>query len=597
MRAGAERTRIVVVGGVAGGASAAARARRCDEHAEIIVFEKGPHVSFANCGLPYFVGGEIERRDSLLVAKPEFLRERFRLDVRTRHEVVSIDRAAKVCVVDDSSAREGAGAGAGAGPRRFEVAYDKLILSPGAEPVVPALPGVAEALSQGVAFTIRNLEDTDRLMARLAGLLGPGGGATRRPRAVVVGAGFIGLEMAEQLARRGAEVTLAEAAREVLPALDAEVALVLRRELEAQGVRVHTGDALAAIEHDVGPGLAGMKETGGAGRARVRLASGRVLDADVVILGIGVRPNTALARACGLTLDASGAIAVDAFMRTSDPAIYAVGDAVAYRHAVTGRPVRAALGGPANRAGRLAGEHAATGRARPMAGVLGTAIVRAFGVTAGVTGLTETAAAREGFAAKAAIVPANDHAGYYPGAQRLILKLVYEVGTGRVLGAQAVGGRGVDKRLDVVATALSLGASVWDLAGLDLAYAPPFGSAKDPVHLAAFVACNDLEGSDVTVSPDAELAGAQVVDVRTAAEFEGVRIAGARHIRLEELRGRAGELDASRPVVCVCQAGLRGHVAARILRQHGFADVRNLTGGMLLRELCKPAEVERGPVR
>lgn len=551
---------IVIVGGVAGGASAAARARRLDEHARIVLFEKDAHVSFANCGLPYYIGREIEERDDLLVAKPDLLRERFNLDVRTRCEVLSIDREKKtvrVRALDED--------------RAFEQSYDNLILAPGAEPIVPPIDN---ARAPGV-FTLRNLDDTDAIDAHLS--------SAKPERAVVVGAGFIGLEMVEQLRRRGVAVALAELAPQVLPPLDADMARFVEAELARHGVELHLSD-----------GIAGVRTNPDGSAAGVTLSSGAEIDARLVILGVGVRPMTRLAADAGIRLGATGAIATDRFCRTSDPDVYAVGDAAEYEHRVTGRPTRAPLGGPANRAGRVAGEHAASGVSAGLAPVTTTAIVRVFGLAAGATGLSVRAARRAGFDARAAVIAAKHHAGYYPGAERLVLKLVYDGATGRVLGAQAVGPEGVDKRLDVVSTAIHFGATIDDLAGLDLAYAPPFGSAKDPVHMAAFAAQNDRAGLVPLVQPDEPMAaGEQVVDVRTPAERDAFRLVGSTHIEIESLRSRAGELDRSRPVATVCHSGLRAHAAARILRGLGFPRVRNITGGMMLAEHTRAESIER----
>lgn len=547
-----ESPTLLIVGGVAGGASAATRARRMNEHARIVMFEKDEHVSFANCGLPYYLGGEIEDREKLLVARPEMFARRFGIDVRTRHEVMSIDRAAKTVDVKDRSTG-----------RTTKVRYDKLILAPGAAPLVPPIPGVA---ARGV-FTLRNLDDADRIATAM----------TAARRAVVVGGGFVGLEMAEQLRGKGLEVALVELQPHVLPLLDPEMAEPLHREIEGRGVRLELGRGIAAVQEKDGAATA------------VLLTDGTRLEADVVILGLGVRPNVKLAKDAGISLGASGGIATNDHMQTSDPDVYAVGDAAEYEFGPTEGHQRVPLAGPANRTGRLAGEHAVTGTARPAPSAWGTAIVRVFGKTAGITGLSEHAAKKAGFDVRAAHVSANSHAGYFPGAEPMVLKLVYEAGSGRVLGAQAVGGEGVDKRLDVVATTLHHHGTVHDLAQLDLSYAPPFGSAKDPVHLAAFVAENDLAGQARLVAPGADLAGFQVIDVRNADEVARLPLAAAphaKHVQLEALRDRLGEFDPARPTVVACWTGLRSHVAARILAQRGFREVMNLSGGASVRDLA-----------
>jgi len=543
---------LLIVGGVAGGASAATRARRMNERARIVMFEKDEHVSFANCGLPYYLGGEIEDREKLLVARPEMFARRFGIDVRTRHEVMSIDRAAKTVEVQDRTTG-----------RTTTEPYDKLILAPGAAPVVPPIPGVA---ARGV-FTLRNLDDADRIAAAIPSAR----------RAVVVGGGFVGLEMAEQLRGRGLDVALVELQPHVLPLLDPEMAEPLHREIEGRGVRLELGRGIASID-----------ERDGAAAA-VLLTDGTRIDADVVVLGLGVRPNVKLAKDAGIVLGASGGIATNDHMQTSDPDVYAVGDAAEYEYGPTSSHLRVPLAGPANRTGRLAGEHAVTGSARPAPSAWGTAIVRVFGKTAGITGLSEHAAGKAGFDVRAAHVSANSHAGYFPGAEPMVLKLVYEAGSGRVLGAQAVGGEGVDKRLDVIATTLHHHGTVHDLAQLDLSYAPPFGSAKDPVHLAAFVAENDLAGQARLVPPGEDLAAFQVIDVRSADEVRRLPLAAAphaRHVELEQLRERLGQFDPSCPTVVACWTGLRSHVAARILAQRGFREVLNLSGGASVRDLA-----------
>ena len=544
--------RIVIVGGVAGGASAATRARRCNEHAEITLIEKDEHVSFANCGLPYHIGGEIEDRQKLLVATSELLVNRFRLNVRTQTEAMAIDRERRLIRIRDQ--KDGT---------ESDLPWDKLILSPGASPIVPRMEGADAA---GV-FTLRNIADMDRIIEAVH--------SSRGRKAVVVGAGFIGLEMAEQLVRHDFEVAVAELQSQVLPPLDPEMASPLEQECERHGVRLYLGDGIDRIATDDAGNACG-----------VHLQSGAMVEGDVVILGLGVRPNTSLATESDLPLGQTGGITINEFLQTSDGDIYAVGDACEYTYGPTGQNMRVALAGPANRAGRLAGEHAATGSCRPVTDVMGTAIVRVFDLAAGLTGLSLKAAQRAGIAARTATVVAGQHAGYFPGATPITLKLTYEEGTGRVLGAQAVGRDGVDKRLDVVATAMHFKATVHDLAGLDLCYAPPFGSAKDPVHQVAFVAGNQLDGLAELTASDADLSGYQVVDVRTVREVQESPLAGcsnAINIPVDELRDRLGELDAGAPTVVSCGVGVRGHIAQRILRQNGFASVSNLSGGATIR--------------
>ncbi len=550
-----DRRTIVIVGGVAGGASAATRARRCNEDAHIIMYEKDQHVSFANCGLPYYIGDEIRDRSKLLVATPELFAQRFNIDVQTGHEVVAIHRDAKVISVKRLSTGD-----------VFEQTYDRLILAPGATPIRPPIEG----LDAANVFTLRNLDDADRIRAFVN---------EKKPnRAVVVGAGFIGLEMVEQLKRAGVTIALVELLTQVLPPLDPEMAHIIQEDLEREDVALYLGDGIAGIE--TSKGLA----TG------VRLKSETVVDADLVILGIGVRPTTSLAAEAGLAIGRMGGISVNQHMQTSDPWIYAVGDAVEYFYGPTESPARIPLAGPANRAGRIAGQHAAIDDADPMAPVYGTSIVRVFDKAAAMTGLSIKLARKLERDARSVFVMGPHHAGYFPGGRELILKLVYEPVTGRVLGAQAIGEEGADKRIDVVATLLRFGGTVRDLAGLDLAYAPPYGSAKDPLHLAAFAACNDLDGLTELAQIDASLAGKQIVDVRTKQELVSGVIEGARHIPVDELRNRFEELDASRPTVTVCRSGQRAHIAARILFGHGFEDVQDLTGGMRMRQHAFPID-------
>lgn len=557
--AASQKLTLVIVGGVAGGASAAARARRMNEHARIILLEKDAYISFANCGLPYYLGGEIADRQELLVASPELFKQRFNIEVRTHTEALRIDREAKtLTVLDHNTGNQEA------------LPYDKLVLAPGASPLVPPIPGI----DAPNVYTLRNLEDTDRIFDAVA--------KHGAKRAVVIGAGFIGLEVAEQFRDRGMDVALVELQPQVLPLLDAEMAQPLADALRQRGIALHLGDGIKSVKTDASTGLA----------SAVQLNSGAALPADLVLMGIGVRPNVQLAKDAQLPLGDTGGIATDSFMRTADPDIYAVGDAAEYPYRPTGSNLRVPLAGPANRAGRLAGEHAVTGNAEPTTPVLGTSIVRVFGLAAGLTGLTLKAAQRAGIDATAVHIIANHHAGYYPGAQPMTLKLLYAPDSGKILGAQAVGGAGVDKRLDVIATAMHFGGTVHDLVGLDLAYAPPFGSAKDPVHMAGFAASNQLAGHMKVVQPDADLAGYQVVDVRSDAEVAKAPLTGVPHVKtipLDNLRDRLGELDASQPTVVSCASGLRSYVAGRILMQHGFTDVANLSGASTLRQRAADA--------
>jgi NADPH-dependent 2,4-dienoyl-CoA reductase/sulfur reductase-like enzyme/rhodanese-related sulfurtransferase len=537
--------RLLIVGGVAGGASAATRARRLSESAEIIVFERGPDVSFANCGLPYYIGGEIKDRAKLLVTTPEKLHARFQLDVRTRSSVEAIDRPAKTVKVRDLATG-----------REYVEPYDKLILAPGAAPIRPNLPG----LDLPGIHTLRNLQDMDRIKAAVDA------GTTE---AVVIGAGFIGLEMVENLVHRGVPTSLVELQDQVLPPLDQEMTTPLVELLRGQGVQVLLGDSAE-------------KFTRAGDRVVVHLKSGKTLVASLVILGVGVRPENQLAKDAGLAIGERGGIQVNEQLQTSDPDIYAVGDAIEVRDVVTGGPLQVPLAGPANRQGRLAADHI-FGNAVRYRGTQGTSIVGLFGHTAAMTGASEKALRRSGRPYRMIYVHPSHHAGYYPGAQGMTLKLLFDPESGKILGAQGVGGEGVDKRIDVLAVALQAGMTVYDLEEMELAYAPQFGSAKDPVNMAGFVAANWLRGEHPQIdyrSLASIPSGEQpfLLDVRTAEEFAAGHIPGATNIPIDDLRSRLAEVPQSREIVAYCQVGQRGYLATRILLQHGYR-VRNLSGG------------------
>ena len=538
----------MIIGGVAGGATATARLRRNDERAEILLVERGPYISFANCGLPYHLSGVIAERSRLLVATPELFQHRYRVDVRTGCEAVAINRAARTVRLRDLASGQ-----------EHDEAYDRLVLSPGAEPVRPPLPG----LDSPRVHSLRNLPDLDRLMARL------GSGEVRR--AVVIGGGFIGVEVAENLRHRGLAVTLVEGAPQVIAPIDAEMAALVHQHLAEQGVQLLLNARIAEFEDRAADTVAWLD-------------SGVGLAAELIVLAIGVRPETRLAREAGLALGTTGGVAVNRHLQTSDPHIYALGDAIEVTNTVSGQPSLIPLAGPANRQGRRVADHiSATGQdaAKPYPGTLGTAILKVFELTVASTGLNERQARAAGLPVVSTVTHSGSHAGYYPGAQPISLKLVYTP-EGRLLGAQAVGRDGVDKRIDVIATALQAGLSAPQLADLELAYAPPFGSAKDPVNIAGYVAGNTLEGTHPIVhwhevqTLDRDVV--QLLDVRTPAEVAQGSIPGARNLPLDVLREHLGELDPARPVVVFCQVGLRGYLATRILMQHGFA-VRNLTGG------------------
>ncbi|MFT4110287.1 FAD-dependent oxidoreductase [Propionicimonas sp.] len=530
----------VIVGGVAGGMSAATRLRRLDEDAEIVVLERSGHVSFANCGLPYYVGGMIADRDALLLQTPASLAARFGIDVRVDQEVTEIDRSAKTVAVSDL--RTGA---------RYTETYDHLVLAPGATPFLPPVPGIERAL------TLRDVADTDRLVAAVEGEL-----ARPEPAAVIMGGGFIGVELAENLTGRGLAVTIVELADQVLAPLDVELAALVEKHLVAHDVTVMTGTSVAEVGADV-----------------VVLSDGRRLSAGLVVAAIGVRPETGLAEAAGLDLGERGGILVDDQQRTSDPAIFAVGDAVVKRDALTGGQALVPLAGPANRHGRLVADVIA-GRPVVAGGVQGTAIVGVFGLVAAATGWTEKRARAAGRSVRLFHTHPANHAGYYPGAESMSLKLVVDAETDAILGAQGVGGAGVDKRIDVLATAIRSGVTASGLSDLELCYAPQFGSAKDPVNMLGFIAENLRDGLVDTVQwheVAAEVArGCRLVDVRTSTEYAKGTVDGAVNIPLDELRSRLDEVPED--VIVHCQVGLRGYLAARILMQAGKR-VRNLDGG------------------
>jgi NADPH-dependent 2,4-dienoyl-CoA reductase/sulfur reductase-like enzyme/rhodanese-related sulfurtransferase len=546
--------KIVIVGGVAGGASAAARARRLGEDARIVVFERGPDVSFANCGLPYYVGGEIAERDKLLVATPDRLRSRYALDVRTRTSVQSIDREAKTVHARDLISG-----------REYDESYDKLILAPGAAPLRPPIPGID---LPGV-FTLRNLQDVDRIKGRVDQGIG---------RAVVVGAGFIGLELAESLVRRGVATTVVELQDQVLPPFDREMTTPLAAHLMSKGVTLLLGQSAEAFER-APDGLV------------VCLKSGEKLSTGLVILGIGVRPESTLAAAAGLEVGPRGGIRVNEHLQTNDPDIYAVGDAIEVTDFVVGGPAQVPLAGPANRQGRLAADHI-FGRVTRYRGTQGTAIVRVFDRTAAMTGASEKVLRRARRPYRKVYVHPTHHAGYYPGAEAMTLKLLFDPDTGRVLGAQAVGGTGVDKRIDVLAIAIQAGMTVFGLEEAELAYSPQYGSAQDPVNMAGFVAAGLLRGDHPQLDIEDIWDGSDgrhpyLLDVRTPKEFAESHIPGAVNIPLDELRRRLGEVPRERDVAAYCRVGQRGYLATRILLQAGFR-AANIGGGYETYRLHRP---------
>lgn len=529
--------KVVIVGGVAGGMSAATRLRRLDADAEIIVLEKSGHVSYANCGLPYFVGGIIEEEESLFLQTPESLHARFRLDVRVSTEAVRINPSAKTIEVLDLNSGESS-----------EISYDKLILSPGASPVIPPISGIQHAI------TLRTVEDVEKIVAQVE----------KRPQsAVVIGGGFIGLEVAENLVHKGIPTTVVEALPQVLAPLDPEMATLVVDELINHGVKVFLGNAVESMTAEA-----------------VKLASGEELPSELVILAIGVRPDIALAKHAGLNIGERGGIEVNEFNLTSDPDIYAVGDAAEKRDSIDGSATLVPLANLANRHGRVVADHIAGRAVRPVT-TIGTAIVKVFDLTIATTGWNEKrlAAKKRGFHA-IHTHPAS-HAGYYPGAKPMSLKLLFDSSTGEILGAQGVGTEGVDKRIDVIATAMRGGLSAPELADLELAYAPPFGSAKDPVNMLGYIAENRLSGLSKAVQwnelEDYRSRGYEILDVRTVREFARGSIPDSINIPIDELRERISEVK-SHDIVVNCQVGLRGHTAALLLGELGFNAV-NLDGG------------------
>ena len=543
--------KLLIVGGVAGGASAAARARRLSEDAQIILLERGPDVSFANCGLPYYVGGEITDRDKLLVVTLERLRTRYKLDVRVWSSVEGIDRAAKkVRVRNLVSGRE------------YQESYDKLILAPGAAPLRPPIPGID---LPGI-FTLRNLQDVDRIKQKVDQGV---------KQAVVVGAGFIGLELVENFVRRGITTTVVELQDQVLPPFDKEMTTPIAEHLAARGVSVLLGQSAEAFEKSA-EGLI------------VQLKSGQRLPAQLVVLGVGVRPENKLAVDANLEVGPRGGIRVNEHLQTSDPDIYAVGDAIEVKDFVLGVPTQVPLAGPANSQGRIAADHI-FGRAARYRGTQGTAIVRVVDLTAAITGASEKSLQRAKRAYRKVYVHPANHASYYPGAQAMTLKLVFDPTTGKVFGAQAVGGDGVDKRIDVLAVAIQAGMTVFDLEEMELAYSPQYGSAKDPINMAGFVASGLLRGEHPQVDVEAVMPASNetLVDVRTPQEFAAGHIQDAVNIPVDDLRSRLGELPRDRKIAVYCQVGQRGYLATRILRQAGF-DAVNVGGGFKTYRLMHP---------
>jgi NADPH-dependent 2,4-dienoyl-CoA reductase/sulfur reductase-like enzyme/rhodanese-related sulfurtransferase len=546
--------RIVIVGGVAGGASAAAKARRVDESAEIQIFERGPYISFANCGLPYFIAGEIDDRAKLIVMTPETFWDRSRVRAHVNHEVLSVNRSAKTICVKEPDGKQ------------RDVPYDKLILSQGAKAIVPPIPGA----NLPHVFTLRDIPDMDRIAAFVS---------ERKPRhAVVIGGGFIGLEMAEAFHHRGLHVTIVERNPHILPLLDRDMAAHLQNQIRRD-------------DFDFKTSVEAVRFTG----EGVEFADGSRLPADLILMSVGVKAEVELARAAGLEIGETGGVKTNGRLESSDSNIYAVGDAAETMHALTGARARIALAGPANRQGRIAGANAA-GAHLIYPGVMGTSIVRVLNMTAGFTGLNSSQAMKAGFTFFTSLTRDNSHAHYYPGAKPVLIKIVAEEGTGRLLGAQVLGERGIDKRVDVLATAITGKMSVFDLENLDLAYSPPFGSANDPINTAGFVAGHIARGDLATVAPETwKPNGEYLLDVRDPDELEEFgKFINSVNIPLAQLRDRMAELPHDRRIVTYCQKGQRGYLAACALHGHGFENVANLRGGFLQAQLLN--ETQKGTI-
>lgn len=549
--------KVIIVGGVAGGMSAATRLRRLDEKAEIVILEKGPFVSFANCGLPYYVSGEIADKETLLVQTPESLHRRFNLDVRPFNEVIEIEASKKVVTIQNQT-------------ETYQESYDFLILSPGAKPFVPPISGIEEAKN---TFTLRNVPDLDKIMQALT---------PNVKKATVIGAGFIGLEMAENLKKTGLDVTIIEKAPHVLPPLDEEMASFVQKELIDNGVNVITGQSAVAFKQ--------------AGREIV-LEDGTQLETDITILSVGVQPETALAQKAGIELGLRGGIVVDEKYETNLAGIFAVGDAIVTKQQISNEDALISLASPANRQGRQVAD-VIYGLPRKNRGSIGTAIVRVFHLSAAATGLNEKAVQQAGLPYAVVHVSGKDHAGYYPGATELTLKLIFNPTTGTIYGAQGIGAKGVDKRIDVLATAIKGEQTIFDLPELEFTYAPPFGSAKDPVNMLGYSALNIAEGFSQNIQwyelSEEIKKGKVLLDVRNEAELiNNGQFLQSVHIPLDTLRNNLAQLDKEKEYIVTCHSGLRSYIAERILKQNGF-DVVNLDGAFALYQMVRPEEIKHG---
>jgi len=537
----------VIIGGVAGGATTAARLRRNDEQAEIIIFERGGHISYANCGLPYYIGGVIPDRERLFVQSPQAFRSSFNIDVRIHTEVLSIDRENRFVTVRNRENGE-----------EYQESYDKLVLSPGAEPVRPPIPGINDPR----IFTLRSVHETDQIKRYLD---------EKQPkRAVVIGAGFIGLEMAENLHHRGIMVTIVEMSQQVMNVVDYEMAAEVHQHLKTKNVEFYLNDGVASFNPN-------------GDRLTVVLQSGKKVEAEMVILSIGVRPENRLAKEAGLAVGSTGGIQVDEHLQTNDSNIYAVGDAIEFPSPITGHPTITYLAGPANKEGRIVANNIAFGNSHTYRGSIGTAVAKVFDITVATTGIPEKVLKKQGFSYRTVITHSSSHAGYYPDATAMSVKTIFAPETGRVLGAQVVGYQGVDKRIDLFAAVIRNEGTVYDLGELEHAYAPPYSSAKDPVNIAGFVAENVIAGRSHHIQWDEFLqlhpGEVQLIDVRTPEEFRTGSIEGAINIPTYEVRDRIDEIARDKTVVLLCGIGLRAYHSERILIQNGYKSVFNLSGG------------------
>ncbi len=543
----------IIIGAVAGGASTAARLRRNDEHAEIVIFEKGEYISYANCGLPYYIGNVITNRNALFVQTAASFNKRFNIDVRTLTEVTAINRTTKTITARNQTSGE-----------QYEESYDKLILSPGAEPVRPPLPGIT---SKGI-FTLRNVADTDYIKAYVQ--------QEQVKKAVVIGAGFIGLEMAENLHSLGLDVSIIEMADQVLTPVDFPIAAILQQHIRSKGVHLHLSTAVSGFE---------QTESG----LQVLLSNNNALEADVVILSIGVKPDTRLATDAGLKIGDARGIQVNEYLQTSDPDIYAVGDAIEFMNPITLKPMITYLAGPANKQGRICADNLVFGHTKKYKGSINTAIVKVFDMTVATAGTASKHLQAADIKHHISTITSGSHAGYYPGSKQMTIQIAFTPDEGRVLSAQIVGYDGVDKRLDILASAIKRNGTIDELTEFEHAYAPPFSSAKDPVNMAAFAAENILNRKSVVFQwneLDKVTANDLLLDVRTQKEYEAGKIMDAINIPVDELRERIAEIPTGKTIYIYCLGGLRGYLAQRILMQNGYTDTQNLSGGYQLWNTC-----------